>query len=413
MDAADDRPTNLLHLPSELLLHVAWAITSHGRSTATELRAFGDTCVTVRRMLQLEDALWATAARHSFSLTIRPRRLQWRVLVGVLVTLDRVLRPHVAQAPSPTSGVQSRRLRCHSDPASASLALKLYRGSHASYAQPPTTGLPSATIHPLSQRELRWLHWFARMQGGTLIPEDFRSAQHGQSMWLQALHLHDESNDCMAVALQPDVGSPLCFPCSSSDSHSDRLRHTLCEFRHRLRLMQRLFVLCEAVPAQERVLRYLSGLPRTVCMHASTKYSLDDVRLRLGSDKIASGNRNGDYDDGDDESATCPPAVLLIPCELVRSKKLSIAGAMELVGRVVQLLVEADRNAPRSKATIEILPPMAVRAVAFVTTSPKAAETFEKATRSIAFKSHMALDRRFTDVDESALMVAAYCAHCF
>ena len=68
-------------------------------------------------------------------------------------------------------------------------------------------------------------------------------------------------------------------------------------------------------------------------------------------------------------------------------QKLSIAAAMGLVGRLAQELVAYDQvHPPHSYG--------ALRAIVFVTPSLKDLDVFEKAVRSIAFKSHLSIDGR-------------------
>ena len=154
------------------------------------------------------------------------------------------------------------------------------------------------------------------------------------------------------------------------------------EFRHRLAVVRRLYVLSESSERDRRTRTRLDGC-RGVVLHLRSAAALDSWLGALYASPPSPSQSV--HRDSTMQRGCSVPSVVTLQCDeaLLRGGRLSIAGAMEVVGRLVRLLVDSDAAVGEG----------AVRAVAFLASTAKAHSTFEKACRSIALKSHLALQR--------------------
>ena len=318
------------------------------------------------------DSLWAIAARSAR--VGRAEGLSWRRVLLEVSHVRMLLLPHTMQPPSPPSVVPPRKSRCQRDSTSAFSVLKMRAQDKGSSMSPKVA--PDA-LQPFALTERAWLAWFSRVSDGTLLLEEYRNGRpaavsRGQNS--QCVHLHNADGDCIACALQPDDGSPLGFPAGATLEGQRRLLRAVSEYRHRLRIVRRLYVLSEAVERDRRTRACLEIMHASVVVHLRSVQQLNEGIAKALPRMHPSARER--------EAPARIPSVLIVQCDdaLLRGGRLSIAGAMELVGHIVRALVMTDA-AEEGR----------IHAVIFNTPSAKAFSTFEKAVRSIAFKSQLAL----------------------
>ena len=323
------------------------------------------------------DSLW-----HRVGLRCQIHRrlpLTWRESVLCEMHIDILLRAYAIKC---RASCAPRRLRCHRDPASAASALQLRIGSFAGVSTPSHI----VEIDPVTRKEAEWLGYFRRVTHGTLHIESFRLPS--SNNWHQALHLHDESDVCIACAIQGPEGSKLGFP-NSQCGHVDqqiRLAHAIGEFRHRLRMLSRLHVL-DASTCQATLLG-LRKLPSCMCCrlevrpqsNAEAEHNMFSAQLR---------------------NAFCElrPVVVILAGHCLQ--RIDVGRAMGLVGSVVSELVAADiadthcqaagRDGEWRESLRGDLWLPGVRHVVILAGSAPAADTLQKAVRSISMKSSHSL----------------------
>ena len=316
-------------LPTEVLNVIVETCSVHTPKAAATLCALSATSRGFSALLDDGDgAAWAEAGRQEGLYRCGKESINWRAIL-LSVRSSEVLLQQLALRPPTCSSTPH--LRCQ--------AWKTLSGPDCAQLR----------IAPFSSKEREWLLWFNRFGECTLHLEDVRFA----ATRVQALHMHDGNGRCVACAVQDAASSTLPFLSGTAVSERWRLLNGVSEFRQRLRVVQRLFVLCEASPSHAAAIKRIFSLHPSVC-------------LRHGA--------------GHDSCST-PPPMLLVQCsEATLGQKLSIASAMGLVGRLAQKLVAYDEACDG-----------ALRAIVFVTASMKALDVFEKAVRSISFKSHLAI----------------------
>lgn len=328
------------------------------------LGALSCTCHQLLRAVTMTDDAWANAAARRHVWRCDP--LSWRETLQILRRVDNELRRFETQPP-PSS---SHKLRCARDPASALSSTR--PGSFSTAPDGPRSSSSRNVvidIMPFSAREQAWVRWFGRFTQGVLHIDH---APHGRTI----LHLHDaDTDDCIACALQsPSSGLHYlsCGACCTAGE--DRLRHAVSEFRHRMNISRRVCVVDGSRPAGQAVIeKTLRRLPACVC------------RTVKAAGAEAAALHTAFYFE-----ATAPPVVL------VESNKPrpSIGYAMALVGGLVRQLVRhhvacgevANKPADKLRGRVE--------RVILVASTHTAADVFEKAVRSIVFKSHLTLPAR-------------------
>lgn len=194
------------------------------------------------------------------------------------------------------------------------------------------------TIAPFSHTERTWLEYCNRVQEGTLHLESSS----------RLLHLHDASDACVGVAVLadgPDDGT--------AAAPSLPLLDAVGEFRYRVQLARRVAVIDASAPAGQRASAALGQLPPGFCQRRPAAPAAQ---------------------------ADAPPAVVVAD---VPGGKLSIGRAMDLVGLLVHERLAYDSG--------EHSAPTRLHWLVLAAASAQAADTLERAARSIVFKSSLAL----------------------
>lgn len=354
MSETSDAP--LLELPDELLACVLRDVDA--------LIAVACVCKQLSTVLANNDSLWVMAAD-----AVAPcSPLSARATMLTLRRVGMILKPFVVQPPLLSV---PQRVRCAANRTSAG------------------TTMMQHGVEPLNFREREWLRWYGRMRNGTMHLSFEGSGR-------VALHLHDACTDkCIACVLQEGVAhgnqraaTPTAAMPLTLASGEEQLAEAVREFRHRVGLVSRISVVDGTKDSARRALLLLGGLPRCVCrkLDALTIEGCPDSALTsliewCGEDCPAgevAGNRR---------MADGMPAVVIAEQARLR---LSIGHAMCVVGSLVRQLVRLDNDVATNRGC-ENAPRRTVQHVVLVAAGQKAAETLEKAVRSISFKSHQAL----------------------